>query len=712
MIAKNLFSAVAAPILCLALTSCDAPYQVPERHVPKHVLGRDYWTFFFSWKYSDPMVKLEGKWDNPEIANLNMFKECGVVFWSGHLALPEGKATWRTVAGNFGGKGCNSWNNLAAAQKAGRPVTLMFHPKCRFSESLAGEVDLDYDDYAKWKRDQPTLTSIRMQSEWVVDLVQHQLGRNNPKFSERLRAKLNEVWDTYAWTNRYDWLQRAYWYMNRKLEIHYNDTSLFESFRSANFVDHMAAAAGATTLVSETTNTSDWNAEYRWDVSAMFIRGAARQFGIPWRWYVAGFFNGPTRDGGWENNSHATFKNPERGISASSERRVCYYAYLNGAGGVEPESWSGNFFEEDTERGLMRLSERGRNFSGFHDFTKAHPDRGATYTPVAILVPLAQGYNTCGGKPWGFCDYGMADQMLDGVFFTACPAFNRRKLMKEGKEGNLHNSPYAMMYDVLVPDTPQPGEEFLAALKAYPAAILTGKYPGGADLVTPLKRYVEGGGTLVLNAAYLERGFGPEFTGVATNGQSFACNGTFEDCCGKSFPVKGEYDAMELDPLRGTAIIAKDPANGKPLITLAKHGKGKVVIVAPLWMAPRFDHDAEYTIHKIRSGERSFAFTGYLLARLQRDLFPFRVLGDCQYGANRTKKGWWLWVFNNKGVTKFTDTAQVVDPAGAATIRVSSGDVRSSKVKELVSGGEVPVVDGEFAWSVPSGDVAVFEITE
>jgi len=709
MTAKNLFSAVAAPIFFLALTSCDAPYQAPERHVPKQVLGRDYWTFFFSWKYSDPMVKLEGKWDNPELANLNMFKECGIVFWSGHLALPKDKATWRTVAGNFGGKGCNSWNNLAAAQKAGRPVTLMFHPKCRFSESLAGEVDLDYDDYADWRRDQPTLTSIRMQSEWVVDLVQHQLGRDNPKFSDRLRAKLNEVWNTYAWTNRYDWLQRAYWYMNRKLEIHYNDTALFESFRSANFVDHMAAAAGATTLVSETTNTSDWNAEYRWDVSAMFIRGAARQFGIPWRWYVAGFFNGPTRDGGWENNSHAGMTSPEKGISPSSERRVCYYAYLNGAGGVEPESWSGNFFEEDKERGLMRLSERGRNFSGFHDFTKEHPDRGATYTPVAILVPLAQGYNTCGGKPWGFCDYGIEDSMVDGVFFTICPGFCRRELMREGKEGNLHNSRFAMMYDVLVPDTPQPPETFVAALGTYPAAVLTGKYPENVDLATPFKTYVANGGTLVLNAAYLRRGF--DFAGVESEGETFEVRGNFEDDRGQTFPVAGVYDALELNPKRGTEIVAKD-AKGRPLITVAKFGKGKVVVVAPLWMAPKFEHDPAWVIDQTRNANRTFSFTAYMLERLQHDLFPIRVRGDIQYGLNRTKAGWWLWAVNNKGVTKFVDTAQVVDPAGVATITVDLGKIHAKSVRELMSGKTAGVDGGAFWWEVPSGDIAVFEILE
>ena len=95
---------------------------------------------------------------------------------------------------------------------------------------------------------------------------------------------------------------------------------------------------------------------------------------------------------------------------------------------------------------------------------------------------------------------------------------------------------------------------------------------------------------------------------------------------------------------------------------------------------------------------------------LQRDLFPFAVEGDCQYGANKTEKGWWLWVFNNKGVRKFADTFETIDHSRDAEIAVRFTHAASAPVKELVSGKNVPVSDGCFTFSIPAGDFAIFEI--
>ena len=229
---------VAASVACAAsATPWDS---IPEGHRPPRTMGRDYWSFFHEWRYSHPLHPLAGAWDNPEIASLPMFRDCGLVYYSGNLSLPKGKATWRKVIGNFGGEN-GVWKRFESSAKTNCPATMLFHPKCRWTPALAGEIDLDHGDYAEWKRRHPNLVSVRFQSEWGVDLVQRMLGRDREK-DPAARAVLQEVWNRWSWTNRYDRLAQAYWYMDRHIDLNYGDLSVFESFRSANFLDHMAAA--------------------------------------------------------------------------------------------------------------------------------------------------------------------------------------------------------------------------------------------------------------------------------------------------------------------------------------------------------------------------------------------------------------------------------------------------------------------------------------
>ena len=614
-----------------------APFGTSARHLPKKVMGREYWTYIGSGPYTDPGFAARedvwsSPWNNASLTNLPVFRDCGVVRHTGKLP-PDGKgsvATWRTVEENCGR---TAWECLKAGAKANRPFVLVFDGK-RNVLAMAGDVDLDHGDWAAFKRGNPNLVGTRTMCEWGNDL-NLLVPRTTNVLNGVRRAELEAVWARHLMTNRYDRIALCRWYTDRKLAIHYGDMETFMAFRGIYMLDHVAAAWGAKTLTAETTNTSSGNSEYRWDVSGMFVRGAARQFGLPWCWYEANFFNGPAKDGSWMNNSVSGYRflrgnaRPEGGTSESARRRCWHYAYLNGANAVEPESWSGQFFTTNTPSGKAELSGRGRNFSDFHDFTAAHPGRGVTYAPVAILVPFAQGYSAHGGAPWLRCEMTPGDYALDALFFTIAPGWERKKGLKEGvQDGNLHNSRFAMMYDVLVPDSPQPKEDFEAALFAYPAAILVGDYPDPSLFEDVLDAYERAGGRLVRLSPCELPPFGPE--------------------------------------------------------TIAGMHTGRL----------RFPH-----IERILDG-------------LQRELFPFEVDGDCQYGANRTEGGWWLWVFNNRGVRKFADTFETLDRSKDSSITVSArnGAAPMLAVRELVSGRNVEVRDGHFRYAIPAGGFAVFDI--
>ena len=47
-------------------------------------------------------------------------------------------------------------------------------------------------------------------------------------------------------------------------------------------------------------------------------------------------------------------------------------------------------------------------------------------------------------------------------------------------------------------------------------------------------------------------------------------------------------------------------------------------------------------IPKFKAGKVRFPEIEAIFEGLQKDYFPFKVEGDCLYGANRTDGGWWL----------------------------------------------------------------------
>lgn len=626
----TIFSAV----FC-AFTAAAASFVPPARHVPRTIMGRDYWPALY--RYGD-WVSCAGanavRFDNPDVNALPAFRDAAPIYHARAVPPPaeSGKAVWRRFADNFRATDRDR-EILTANPRPDKPLFLWVTSK-RPTVTLGGEVDLDAADYAAWKAAHPNLQYDGIVLEWDNDLMLG-YGRVNRIADPVRRAQVAAFLGTPPQNRfaRLDMMRRHY---ANRARAHYDGGMCVFVAHIYNL--HLGADCGARYLTIETTNTSGSPAndtEYRWNTAAMFARGAARQFGLPWEWYFAAYMNGFRADGTWMNNAMTAYPSkagetglPEYGTSGNLMRRGYFYAYLNGANVTQVEEWSAQYLTWDDAAGKTVLTPRGRDYAAYHAFTQAHPGRGTPYTPVAVCVPLSRGYTAFGGSPWADASFGYThgDHAVDAVFFSLVPGFERAKAMRRGEEHNLHNSPFAHMYDVVCPDAPgQTDAETIAALKSYRAVIVAGDF---------------------------------------TDGKPARCLAAYEKSGGRV--IRLGADAV---PPPGPDAVAD-----------------------------------------LLAGRLKFPKVEKILAGLQNDYFPVTVDGDCLYGINRTETGWWLWAFNNRGVTKFADRPHTVDRAADATVRVSAGRIRIASAKELLTGADLPVADGAFSFRIPAGDLAVFEL--
>ena len=660
------------------------------------VMGRRYWTELRSGPYADPAWDLGEKDRKTGLSDLPLFRDAALFHGTGvHDPTNPLFATWRKVADNFPrGIRDGDWLRLEANAKPDRPVSVGFSAK-RSKRAQAGSIDLDLDDFSAWRHRHPNLVALAIGSEWVNDIYNMDalirngtcwlFGRHatitdifgSQKACDEVKARLFCFPQTHA-----GMLRRARAYFDRQLALNWNAAELAYLLRECFCVDHVAAAWGAKMIGVETTNTSGGgDAEFRWDVQAFFARGASRQFAVPWKWYVAQYVDGFRADGRYEYTimcdnwpSPDPHLRPTGGCSPSLVNRICHYAYLNGANFVQIENWERHLLRPG-EDGARVLSGRGEDMAAYHDFTVAHPNRGETYAPVAILLPFDQGYTYCGGWNWRSREIGYrpGDHMVDGIFFTIVPGFERGKEIRAGREFNLHNTRHPMMYDVLTPDSPQPQDIFLARLSAYPAAILAGEYRDAAAFWPTICEYVRGGGTLLAPRALLADG--------------------------------------KLERLSSVASVPVNNADGVRLADSYDIGKGRLIVSVSDWMTPPVGNPAR-TIPDVLAGRRRFPEIEFFLERFRDELFPFSVSGSCLYGANRTADGWWLWALNNDGVTKFTDMFALIDESKAHALEIDLKGIAADEVRELATGRKVAVRNGRFRWTVPAGKLAVFEIAD
>ena len=636
---------------------------VPDQHKPIVTMGRDCWRVLNKYYVCGGVGRPTMGFDNEELNNSPALSDVAFCYCASETPPPPktGLALWPRLAQYFR-KGEPDSEILASNPHPDRPFFIAKQSE-RDRGTWGSPVDLDIAGYRVWRTAHPNLIVDGNCDEWCNDLNCARRALNGipslyldgrPKSQSRadaLRSFLGDLPKT-----RYEQLDlmKRYYEMRRERNFGGKMSILDAHLNSL----HVAADFGASLIRMETTATG----QYRHQLSAMFTRGAARQFGIPWEWYIAGYMNGYATNGQFMGDCMCRYprtseefaeypkygkereakwlpggkwrvncSGPEFGISRSLFRRDHYLAYLSGANFIQLEEGIRLLKTWSREEGKTVFSPRGRIYAEFVDFMLRHPDRGAHFSPVAVCVPLAQGYPTWGGPPWGEPRFGYTngDKAVDAVSYTLVPGYDYNARLAKGDERCLRNSPYANMYDVIAPDAKsQTSERILGVMKSYKALIVVGDYVD-REWENTLAKYESEGGKV----------------------------------------VRVDDEMLKVD---------------------VKSGKRRGVAF----------------------GETRYPKLEAALAALQEAFFPFKVEGRCMYGLSVADDHVWLYVLNNDGVTKFVDAPQALDESKASEIHVmpQAFAPRFGTVIELISGKTVKTDNGSFSWRVGPGDIAIFEM--
>lgn len=571
---------------------------------------------------------------------------------------------------------------------------------------LFGNYKFDAKEWQKWKAAHPNYAGSAGLIEWGNE-CRHLYSaikrweNINPKKYKFTQEEWQKIYKMFPADNelptRRDYVKkRLKLYYDRAAEICFNDASGVYAFDGMWNLGHLAAYWGSKLIGIETSRTY-----VEWQFQMMCCRGAARQFNIPWAWYIASFVTSPNRQGKIINSAMATADNPYYGMSLSAIKRVHYLAYLSGTNLMEREGTARIYWNRTKPYPEnWAPAEEAKMYFQFYDFTKKNPDRGVPYTPVALLAPHDRGLSRMIIRPFGLYDYTPADNLIDAIRTLIMPCGGSAYAMKrKGIEMTLRNGPYGDVFDVLTPDFADQ-TSFRRIIGSYKAAILTGEYAKNPEMVSILKDFVKNGGTLVLNSAQLSTGFDSDFTGVELTG---------------STRYDGAHIYADMKLKKNAVPLMKDQ-KGHVVFAKNQYGKGQVIVASPLHLVPEFDPNDEnlngYVLSQTLNEARQFPYVKIMLDSIVPGLLPAKIKGDVQYGFNKTKTGWWIYLFNNKGIMKYPDEKPFYDPKYTADVTLELTGMSARKVTELCSGKTIRLDGKTCKLTIAPGNFAILKIEE
>jgi hypothetical protein len=215
-----------------------------------------------------------------------------------------------------------------------------------------------------------------------------------------------------------------------------------------------------------------------------FTRGAARQYGGNFLYYHAATFGDTAISftkaqnfAGPDNFFHSRY-GATMGPSLSWYRKSYYFYYMSGASGIYLEQGFDQFFKPGPGDHEFQLNPLGRITEEFMRFAEKHPNRGTPYTPIAVLLDPAHGWEMTDYPQWpfGVSQINRSDRALRELFGVAYyPGLVVEGEPASGDRQAFVNGIFGDIFDVLVASNTVQGATSNLQRPAAPAAKVQGR---------------------------------------------------------------------------------------------------------------------------------------------------------------------------------------------------------------------------------------------
>ena len=300
-----------------------------------------------------------------------------------------------------------------------------------------------------------------------------------------------------------------------------------------------------------------------------FIRGAGKQYGVPWfgnasvwnRWGVKNYEGETSIDGKMGETE---------GTSLSLLKRLIYNHIMYNCVAVG--------FEHGYFNQKGKLSPIGEIQQSANRWIKKHGSPGTMYTPVAIMTDFFSGwtfprhlYTNNIFRVWGNLPYGEGDYLTDGILNMLYPGYRDASYFHD-ESGFISPTPYGDIADCILSDAP------LWLLKQYPVLVIGGKLAGGHEIKDKLEEYVRSGGRLVVTAGILENMPGGLLDVKIGQKDLTIENGSSVVCGNMSIREESDFKIKDISFPEGTKILAF--CNQEPLAIEHADGLGTIIVFA------------------------------------------------------------------------------------------------------------------------------------
>lgn len=260
---------------------------------------------------------------------------------------------------------------------------------------------------------------------------------------------------------------------------------------SLNFGHYFLKEGTYTLIGAETAQALPNNQVYY-----AFIRGAGKQYGVPWFGNASIFNRWGYKTYGSAGGSGGDTHSPTNGTSLSLLKRLLYSHILYNSVAVGFEN---GWFDGEN------LSPIGRIQQAAQRWVQTNGQPGVMHTPVALLLDFYSGwsfprhlYSGDVYRVWGNRPYEAGDYFTDAVLDLLYPGYQESSYFHD-ESGFITPTPFGDITDFLLSDAPQ------WVLDRYAVVVVAGELSGGQEIRDKLQAFAERGGHVVITAGNLAK---------------------------------------------------------------------------------------------------------------------------------------------------------------------------------------------------------------